>query len=40
MLAVECGEGQAEEIAALFAGYEVEIQKDFRGIPRIVTARA
>ena len=40
MLAVECGEGQAGAVAGMFAGYEVEIQKDFRGTPRIVTARA
>jgi len=40
MLAAECGEGQAEAIAAMFAGYKVEILKDFRGIPRVVAAGA
>jgi len=35
MLAVECGEGQAEDIAALFAG-RTEILRDFQDIARIV----
>jgi len=38
LLACECGEGQAREIAALFAPYETNIVKDFNGIERVVTA--
>ena len=39
-LAVECGEGQAEAVAALFRakGLAIAIQKDFRGVKRFVTA--
>ena len=39
LLACECGEGQAREIAAMFAPYPTEILKDFNGIERVVTAR-
>ena len=39
LLACECGEGQAREIAAMFAPHATEIQKDFNGIERVVTAR-
>jgi len=38
MLAAECGEGQAAQIAAMFAPYQTEIHKDFNGIERIVSA--
>jgi len=39
LLACECGEGQAGEIAALFAPCETSIAKDFNGIDRVVTAK-
>ena len=38
LLVCECGEGQAREIAALFAPYETSVLKDFNGIERVVTA--
>jgi release factor glutamine methyltransferase len=38
-MAMECGEGQAAEIAHLFAGAHVESLSDFNGIERIVVAR-
>ena len=37
MLAVECGEGQAEQIAELLGGH-TEILRDFNAIGRVVTA--
>jgi len=39
LLACECGEGQAGEIAAMFAPYATRIVKDFNGIERVVIAR-
>ncbi|MDR1927595.1 MAG: peptide chain release factor N(5)-glutamine methyltransferase [Oscillospiraceae bacterium] len=41
LLAAECGEGQAEEITALFraSGCECGCLKDMNGIRRVVTAR-
>ena len=39
LLACECGEGQAGDIAAMFAPYETSIEKDFNGIARVVIAR-
>ena len=39
LLACECGEGQAREIAAMFAPYETSVMKDFNGIERVVTAK-
>jgi len=38
MLVVECGDGQAQQIAALFGG-KTEILQDFNGIDRIVAAK-
>ena len=38
LLACECGEGQARDIAAMFAPHETEVTKDFNGIERIVLA--
>ena len=40
MLACECGEGQAQSVAAMFAPCEMEIKKDFNGIERVVIARS
>jgi release factor glutamine methyltransferase len=39
LLACECGEGQAADIAAMFAPCATSIVKDFNGIERVVTAR-
>jgi len=39
LLACECGEGQAADVAALFAPCETEILKDFNGIDRVVAAK-
>jgi len=39
MLACECGEGQAREIAAMFAPYATEIIRDFNGIERVIIAK-
>ena len=39
MLAMECGEGQAKDIAALFAGCQSEILRDFNHIQRVVLVR-
>ena len=36
MLLFECGEGQAEEICALFEGKKIEIVKDLEGVERMV----
>ena len=39
LLLMECGQGQAEEVAALFApAFETEIVQDYAGIGRIVAA--
>ena len=40
LLACECGEGQAREIAAMFAPYPTKIVKDFNGIERVVIAKS
>jgi release factor glutamine methyltransferase len=40
LLACECGEGQAREIAAMFAACEISILKDFNGIERVVAAHS
>jgi release factor glutamine methyltransferase len=43
MLALECGDGQAEQIAALLAMHGAQtpkILRDYHGVQRIVTARA
>ena len=39
MLAMECGEGQAEDVAALFPGCACEILRDFHEIQRVVAVR-
>jgi len=39
LLACECGESQAKEIAAMFAPCPIEIMKDFNGIERVVAVR-
>ena len=39
LLACECGEGQAGDIAAMFAPYATSILKDFNGIERVVIAK-
>jgi len=39
LLACECGEGQAGEIAAMFAPCETSILKDFNGMERVVATR-
>jgi len=39
LLACECGEGQAGDVAALFAACETEIVKDFNGVERVVVAK-
>jgi len=39
LLACECGEGQAGDIAAMFAPYAREIMRDFNGVERVVIAR-
>ena len=36
---MECGENQAEEIAKLFKGYDVKIEKDLQGVDRMVIAQ-
>jgi len=36
---LECGIGQAQDIAAMFAGKRVHLVNDLRGIPRVVAAR-
>lgn len=40
LLAMECGEGQAEDIVRLFPGRETRILQDFNGISRVVTVKA
>ncbi len=37
---MECGEGQANEICAMFEGFETKIEKDLEGVDRIVIAKA
>jgi len=39
MLAMECGEGQADSVAALFPGDQVEILRDFSDIQRVILVR-
>jgi len=39
LLACECGEGQAQSVAAMFAPCATEIAKDFNNIERVVTAK-
>ena len=41
MMALECGDGQAEEIAELFSDISnnIKIVKDYSGIERIVLIR-
>jgi len=39
LLACECGEGQAGDVAAMFAPCATSIAKDFNGIERVVIAR-
>jgi release factor glutamine methyltransferase len=38
MMAMECGEGQAGAVEALFAGSETGVLRDFNGIARVVWA--
>ncbi|MCL1952904.1 MAG: peptide chain release factor N(5)-glutamine methyltransferase [Oscillospiraceae bacterium] len=39
LLACECGDGQAADIAAMFTPHATSIMKDFNGIDRVVLAR-
>jgi len=39
LLACECGEGQAQSVAAMFAPHKTSIARDFNGIERVVVAR-
>jgi len=39
VLGMECGEGQADDIARLFAGDQIEILRDFNDIRRVVIVR-
>jgi len=39
LLACECCEGQARDVAAMFSPYATEIKRDFNGVERVVVAR-